>query len=118
MDPVSHVGLALLSQRPVEQVRQPDTRSLEPIPDERDVLFEMLRVHDDRLLVLAFREGFVSLLVEALRNKYEERPRAPVRDQAPVVSHPRGATVSECIDHQIRTQGLPESHRLCTFRPR
>ena len=38
--PVPPLGLALLSQRPVEQVRQPDARPLEPIPHEGNVWLE------------------------------------------------------------------------------
>ncbi len=57
----------MLSPRPVEQVRQPDARALQPIPNEGDVLFEIRDIHDDYLLVLALRERLVPLLIEALR---------------------------------------------------
>jgi hypothetical protein len=56
-----------LSKRCVQQVPQPDARTLEPIPDERDVLFEIRRVDDDDLFVLALREGLVPLPIVILR---------------------------------------------------
>ena len=55
-DPASHLGLTLLfqllSQRPAEQVRQSDARTLQPIPHKGDVLFEIRHIDDDYLLVL------------------------------------------------------------------
>jgi len=59
LDPESHFGLALLSPRPFEQVRQPDARTLESVPDKGNVVFEIRDIHDDYLPVLALRERLV-----------------------------------------------------------
>ena len=49
----------LLSQRRIEQVGQADARTLEPIAHEGNVQFQIRRVHDDHLLILTVRKGFV-----------------------------------------------------------
>src|SRR5262245_28634580 len=58
---------SLLPECCVQQVAQPNTRSLEPIPDERDVLSQICDIHDDHFLVITLREGLVPLLIDALR---------------------------------------------------
>src|SRR5262249_53146270 len=51
----------------VQEVSQPDARTLEPIADEWDVLFQICGIHDDHLLVRALGERFVPWLIEAFR---------------------------------------------------
>src|SRR5215510_7195844 len=57
----------LRPERRVQQVPQPDARTLEPIADEWDMLFQIRDIHDDDLLVLALGESFIPLLIEAFR---------------------------------------------------
>src|SRR5690349_24570480 len=57
----------LLPECRVQQVSQPDARALQPIPDQRDVQFQIRRVDDYDLLGRALRKGLVRLLIEALR---------------------------------------------------
>src|SRR5215471_20552843 len=93
---------------------QPDARTLEPIADEWDVLFQIRDVHDDYLLVLSLGERFVPLLIEAFRaNPDAVLDGLPARDLEGLVRpardrdrHPRGPVAVGDALHEVAGHGL------------
>src|SRR5262249_3501898 len=107
----------LLSQRHIQQVTQPNTRALQPIPDEWNVLFQIRGIHDDHFLVLALREGLVPLLIDAFRadanavlqglpSRDLEGPIRPARNRH---RHPRGPVAISDALHEVTGHAL----RVC-----
>ena len=60
------LAACLLPKCRVQEVPQPNARSLEPIPDQRDMLFQIRGIHDDHPLVLALRNRITSLRAVSL----------------------------------------------------
>src|SRR5215470_14028780 len=81
---------SLLNQRGVEQVRQPDTSPLQPIPHEGHVELKVRGVNLDDLLFPARRERLPSLVIDTFRSRADTvLHRFPPRDLKRLVRPPR-----------------------------